>query len=46
MQSLKLLSNVTSWYALNKKLEELTKSGQAKFAGSTTRPSLQFFIVY
>lgn len=35
MQSLKLLSNVTSWYALNKKLEELTKSGQAKFAGST-----------
>ena len=33
MQSLKLLSNVISWYALNKKLEELTKSNQSKLAG-------------
>ena len=33
MQSLKLVSSSNSWSDLNKKLEELTKSGQAKFAG-------------
>ena len=31
MQFLKLLSHSNSWNNLNKKLEELTKSGQAKF---------------
>ena len=33
MQYLKLLPSVCSWSDLNKKLEELTKSGQAKLAG-------------
>ena len=44
MQSLKLLSNVTSWYALNKKLEELTKSGQAKFAGDIFENVCKYFL--
>jgi DNA modification methylase len=37
MQSLKLLSSSSSWSDLNKKLEELTKSGQAKFAGDNMK---------
>ena len=37
MQSLKLLSSSNSWSDLNNKLEELTKSGQAKFAGDVAK---------
>ena len=44
MQSLKLLSNTSSWYDLNKKLEELTKSGQAKFAGDIFENVCKYFL--
>jgi predicted helicase len=44
MQSLKLLTSAPSWYALNKKLEELTKSRQAKFAGSTFESVCKYFL--
>ena len=45
MQLLKLLSNASSWSDLNKKLEELTKSGQAKFAGSTFELLVKYYLL-
>lgn len=45
MQSLKLLSNAFSWSDLNKKLEELTKSGQAKFEGSTFELLVKYYLL-
>jgi predicted helicase len=45
MQSLKVLSNSSSWCDLNKKLEELTKSGQAKFAGSTFELLVKYYLL-
>ena len=45
MQSLKLLSSSNSWSDLNKKLEELTKSGQAKFAGSTFELLVKYYLL-
>ena len=45
MQSLKLLSNASSWSDLNQKLEELTKSGQAKFAGSTFELLVKYYLL-
>ena len=45
MQSLKLLSNASSYSDLNKKLEELTKSGQAKFAGSTFELLVKYYLL-
>ena len=45
MQSLKLLSSASSWGDLNKKLEELTKSGQAKFAGSTFELLVKYYLL-
>jgi superfamily II DNA or RNA helicase len=44
MQSLKLLTSVFSWNELNKKLEELTKSGQAKFAGDIFENVCKYFL--
>ena len=44
MQSLKLLSSSTSWNDLNKKLEELTKSGQAKLAGDKFENVCKYFL--
>jgi superfamily II DNA or RNA helicase len=44
MQSLKLLSSSRSWSELNKKLEELTKSGQAKFAGDVFENVCKHFL--
>jgi hypothetical protein len=44
MQSLKLLTNTSSWYALNKKLEELTKSGQSKLAGDIFENLSKYFL--
>jgi superfamily II DNA or RNA helicase len=44
MQSLKLLISAPSWFALNKKLEELTKSGQAKFAGDIFEDVCKYFL--
>ena len=44
MQSLKLLTNTSSWYALNNKLEELTKSGQSKFAGDVFENVCKYFL--
>ena len=44
MQSLKLLSSSSSWSDLNKKLEELTKSGQAKFAGDIFENVCKYFL--
>ena len=44
MQSLKLLSSTSSWSNLNKKLEELTKSGQAKFAGDIFENVCKYFL--
>ena len=44
MQSLKLLSSANSWSDLNKKLEELTKSGQAKFAGDIFENVCKYFL--
>ena len=45
MQSLKLVSSSNSWSDLNKKLEELTKSGQAKFAGSTFELLVKYYLL-
>ena len=45
MQSLKLLSNASSWSDLNNKLEELTKSGQAKFSGSTFELLVKYYLL-
>jgi len=45
MQSLKVLSNSSSWCDLNKKLEELTKSGKAKFAGSTFELLVKYYLL-
>jgi superfamily II DNA or RNA helicase len=45
MQSLKLLSSTSSWSELNKKLEELTKSGQARFAGSTFELLVKYYLL-
>ena len=45
MQSLKFLSSSHSWSDLNKKLEELTKSGQAKFAGSTFELLVKYYLL-
>jgi hypothetical protein len=44
MQSLKLVSSSNSWHELNKKLEELTKSGQAKFAGDVFENVCKYFL--
>ena len=44
MQSLKLLSSSNSWSDLNKKLEELTKSGQAKLAGDIFENVCKYFL--
>jgi len=44
MQSLKLLSSSNNWSDLNKKLEELTKSGQAKFAGDIFENVCKYFL--
>jgi predicted helicase len=44
MQSLKLLSSSNSWSDLNKKLEELTKSGQAKIAGDIFENVCKYFL--
>ena len=44
MQSLKLLSTSNSWSDLNKKLEELTKSGQAKLAGDIFENVCKYFL--
>ena len=44
MQSLKLVSSSNSWSDLNKKLEELTKSGQAKFAGDIFENICKYFL--
>ena len=45
MQPLKLLSNASSWGDLNKKLEEFTKSGQAKFAGSIFELLVKYYLL-
>ena len=44
MKSLKLLSNVNSWNDLNKKLEEFTKSNQAKVAGDIFENVCKYFL--
>jgi predicted helicase len=44
MQSLKLLSSSSSWSDLNKKLEELTKSGQSKIAGDIFENVCKYFL--
>jgi predicted helicase len=44
MQSPKLVSSSNSWSDLNKKLEELTKSGQAKFAGDIFENVCKYFL--
>jgi predicted helicase len=44
MKFLKLISNSSSWSDLNKKLEELTKSGQAKFAGDIFENVCKYFL--
>jgi hypothetical protein len=44
MQPLKLISTSSSWSDLNKKLEELTKSGQAKFAGDIFENVCKYFL--
>ena len=44
MQFLKLLSSSNSCSDLNKKLEELTKSGQAKFAGDVFENVCKYFL--
>jgi hypothetical protein len=41
---MKLLSSSNSWGDLNKKLEELTKSGQAKFAGDIFENVCKYFL--
>jgi predicted helicase len=45
MQSLKLLSSASNWYQLNKKLEELTKSGQTKLAGSAFELLVKYYLL-
>jgi len=45
MHPLKLVSSSNSWSDLNKKLEELTKSGQAKFAGSTFELLVKYYLL-
>jgi superfamily II DNA or RNA helicase len=45
MQFLKFLSSSSSWSDLNKKLEELTKSGQAKFAGSAFELLVKYYLL-
>jgi predicted helicase len=44
MQLQKLLSSTSSWSELNKKLEELTRSGQAKFAGDIFENVCKYFL--
>ena len=44
MQFLKLLSNASSWHDLNQKLEELTKTEQAKFAGDIFENVCKYFL--
>jgi superfamily II DNA or RNA helicase len=44
MQSLKLLSTSNSWSDSNRKLEELTKSGQTKFAGAIFENVCKYFL--
>jgi hypothetical protein len=44
MRSLKLFSNASSWGDLNKKLEELTKSGQSKLAGDIFENVCKYFL--
>ena len=44
MQSLKILSNTTSWNNLNQKLEELTKSKRAKEAGDVFENLCKYFL--
>jgi hypothetical protein len=44
MQSLKLVSSSNSWSDLNKKLEELTKSGQSKLAGDIFENVCKYFL--
>ncbi len=44
MQSLKLLSSSNSWSDLNKKLEELTRSGKAKLAGDVFENVCKYFL--
>ena len=43
MQSLKFISSTYSWHELNKKLEELTKSGQSKIAGDIFENLCKYF---
>jgi predicted helicase len=40
----KLLSSSNSWNDLNKKLEELTKSGQSKIAGDIFESLCKYFL--
>ena len=42
MQSLKLLSSSNNWSDLNKKLEELTKSGQAELEKARAKQKKDF----
>jgi hypothetical protein len=44
MKDIKLLPSTNSWGDLKKKLEELTKSRQAKFAGSTFESVCKYFL--
>ena len=44
MQPPKLLSSSSSWSDLNKKLEEFTKSGQAKLAGDIFENVCKYFL--
>ena len=45
MKALKILSKATSWIDLNQKLEELTKSGQSKFAGSIFELVVKYYLL-
>ena len=44
MKDIKLFPSTNSWGDLNKKLEELTKSGQAKFAGDIFENVCKYFL--
>ena len=44
MQPPKILSSSNSWSGLNKKLEELTKSGQSKIAGDIFESLCKYFL--
>jgi hypothetical protein len=44
MKDIKLLPSTNSWSDLNKKLEELTKSGQAKLAGDIFENVCKYFL--